>query len=136
MKHPESVDMDSQIAGDIELGARGDGFLARYTPHTHRPLTGGAVPMAAAWQGERVLHPSPAAGDPAKLDLHARVRESVRALLNTACDDWALISFFGIATHHTPDLQSVLVIVLRPDAGPSATRAKEIVLRTLDITNA
>jgi hypothetical protein len=60
----------------------------------------------------------------------------VCALLDTARDDWALVSFFGVATYHSPNIHPLLVIALRPDAGRRPTRAEEIVLRTLDITNA
>jgi hypothetical protein len=124
--------MDTQIefAGDIELGDSSDGFLARYVPRSHRPL---ATTMAA-WNGERILLPSPAADDPVMLDLHTLAREWVRALLDTARDDWALISFFGVATYHSRNIHPLLVIALRPDAGRSPARAEEIVLRTLDIT--
>jgi hypothetical protein len=130
------MDTQIEVAGDIELGDSGDGFLARYMPRSHRPLAACGPTTTAAWSGERVLHPSPAADDADRLDLHTRVREWVCALLDTARDDWALVSFFGVATSHSPNIHPLLVIALRPDAGRSPTRAEEIVLRTLDITNA
>ncbi|KAH6850654.1 hypothetical protein B0I37DRAFT_414039 [Chaetomium sp. MPI-CAGE-AT-0009] len=122
--------MDDPLAGDIEVGTNSDAFLARYTPSTHRLATPCAAPDPF-WSGERRIHVSPA-NDPGSIELHARVREKVRDLLNEAKDDWASVSVFGIATY-TVEPQPVLVIVLRPDDRRSLARVRQIVLEVIDL---